>query len=180
MGRRLRLLWVTPNLPRPGVAAARERWWALLARLTIRHDVTLLAFVEPEDIGCEADLPPGLVAVHQVLKGPAEPDDPLALLPRTVRWGFAQPALRAAVAERLAAERYDLVQYEYVEMGQVMAAPVLPTILTVHQLGFASARAEWQAGGRGAARRPGARYRHPPRPRLPPPARRPARYPSTA
>jgi len=158
--RRLRLLWVTPNLPRPGVAAARERWWALLARLTIRHDVTLLAFVDPEDVGREADLPPGLAAVHQVLKGPAEPDDPLALLPRTVRWGFAQPALRAAVAARLAAERFDLVQYEYVEMGQVMAEPARPTILTVHQLGFAAARAEWRAGGRGVRRAALALYRH--------------------
>src|SRR5262249_49560626 len=76
MGPRLRPLWVTPALPRLGVAAARERWWALLARLTIRHDVTLLAFVDPEDVGAEADLPPGLAAVHQVPKAPWQPDDP--------------------------------------------------------------------------------------------------------
>src|SRR6185295_16964363 len=42
--RGLRLLWVTPNLPLRGVAAARERWWNLLARLARRHEITLLAF----------------------------------------------------------------------------------------------------------------------------------------
>ncbi|TMA31870.1 MAG: glycosyltransferase [Deltaproteobacteria bacterium] len=160
MGRRVRLLWVTPNLPRPGISAARERWWALLARLTIRHDVTLLAFVDPEDVGAEADLPPGLAAVHQVVRTPWQPEDPLALLPRTVRWGFAHPALRAAVTARLAAERYDVVQYEYVEMGHVMPVPVLPTILTVHQIGFAAARAEWRASGRGARGAAIALYRY--------------------
>ena len=149
MARRLRLLWVTPNLPRLGIAAARERWWALLARLTIRHDVTLLAFVDPEDIGAEAALPPGLAAIHQVPKAPWEPDDPLSLLPRTVRWGFAHPALRAAVESCVAAEPFDVVQYEYVEMGQVMPFPVRPTILTVHQVGFASAWPEWRATGLG-------------------------------
>ena len=160
MARRLRLLWVTPNLPRLGIAAARERWWALLARLTIRHDVTLLAFVDPEDVGAEADLPPGLAAVHQVPKAPWQPDDPLALLPRTVRWGFVHPALRAAVESRLAAEPFDVVQYEYVEMGQIMPTPTRPTILTVVQLGFAAARDEWRAGGGGARRAAIALYRY--------------------
>ena len=160
MARRLRLLWVTPNLPRLGIAAARERWWALLARLTIRHDVTLLAFVDPEDIGAEAALPPGLAAIHQVPKAPWEPDDPLSLLPRTVRWGFVHPALRAAVEARLAAEPFDVVQYEYVEMGQIMPTPTRPTILTVVQLGFAAARDEWRAGGGGARRAAIALYRY--------------------
>ena len=45
-------------------------------------------------------------------------------------------------------------------MGHAMPSPTVPTILTVHQLGFASALAEWRAGG--AARRaiPRAVFRH--------------------
>src|SRR3989442_4783682 len=100
---RLRLLWVVPYLPRRGVTAARERWWNLLFRLAPRHDVTLLAFVDPEDAGAERELPPGLAAVHLVPKTPWRPHDPLALLPRTVAGGYSNPALRAAIATQLAA-----------------------------------------------------------------------------
>jgi len=149
--RRLRLLWVTPNLPRRGVAAARERVWALLARLAPHHEVSVLALVDPEDRDApDSVLPPGLAAVHQVPKAPFAPDDPLALLPRTVRWGYAHPSYRAALAERLAAGRYDLVQLEYDELAYLAPRPSLPTILTVYQLGFGTALREWRAAGGGA------------------------------
>src|SRR5439155_443615 len=68
--------------------------------------------------------------------------------------------LRAAVEARLAAEPFDVVQYEYVEMGQIMPTPTRPTILTVVQLGFAAARDEWRAGGGGARRAAIALYRY--------------------
>jgi glycosyltransferase involved in cell wall biosynthesis len=158
--RRLRLLWVTPHLPLRGVSAARERWWHLLARLAPRHDVTLLAFTDAEDAGVEHGLPPGLAAVHRVEKRARVPDDPLALLPRLVRWQLADPSLRAAVAARLAAERFDLVQYEYSELAHVMPPRVCPTLLTVHQLGFAAALPEWRAAGARLSRLPGVAYRY--------------------
>jgi glycosyltransferase involved in cell wall biosynthesis len=160
--RRLRLLWVTPNLPQRGIAAARERWWALLARLATRHDITLVALLDPEDAGVDPArvLPPGLAAVHTVAKAPWPPDDPLALLPRTVRWGYAHPAFRAAVAERLAADRFDLVQYEYTELDHVVPPTDVPTILTVAQLGFAAPGPAWRAAGGGLASGAVALYRH--------------------
>ncbi|MCW5891457.1 MAG: glycosyltransferase [bacterium] len=149
MPRELRLLWVTPNLPRRGVSAARERFWALLARLATRHRVTLLAFVDPEDAGAaDAVLPPGLAAVHRIAKTPYAPDDPWALLPQTVAGGFADPALRDAIAARLAADAFDLVQYEYSEMGNLMPPSPVPTILTVHQIAFAQEGPLWRALGR--------------------------------
>jgi polysaccharide biosynthesis protein PslH len=151
MPRELRLLWVTPNLPRRGVSAARERWWALLARLATRHRVTLLAFVDPEDEGAPDDvLPPGLAAVHRVAKTPYAPDDPWALLPQTVAGGFSNPALRDAIAARLDGGAFDLVQYEYSEMGNLMPPTTLPTILTVHQIAFAQEGPLWRALGRPA------------------------------
>ncbi len=157
---RLRVLWVTPNLPLRGVTAARERWWSLLARLALRHDVELLAFVDPEDASVEGGLPPGLAAVHRVSKQPWRPDDPLALVPRGVRGGFSHPDLRRAVAERLASGRFDLVQYEYTEMANVMAPAPLPRVLTAHQLGFAQEGPRWRAEGGGVRRGALAFFRH--------------------
>ena len=151
---RLRLLWVTPHLPRRGVNAARERWWQLIARIAPRHDLTLLAFVDPEDAATAASLPPGLAGVHLVPRRFHRPIDPLALLPRTVAGGLASPEFRAAIAARLAAERYDIVQYEFVEMANCIPPAAARSILTVHQIGFAQEGPAWRAtraGVRGAA-----------------------------
>ena len=161
---RLRLLWVVPFLPVRGVAAARERWWNLLARIAPRHDVTLLALVDADDEGRERDLPPGLAAVHLVRKTPWRPDDPLALLPRTVAGGYANPAFATAIARRLAAEPYDVVQYEFSEMANLIPK-LIPgsarrTILTVHQVGFAQQGPDWRASGGGPGRAAVLLHRH--------------------
>jgi glycosyltransferase involved in cell wall biosynthesis len=150
---RLRLLWVTPDLPSRGVSAARERWWNLLSRLAPRHDITLLTFADPGDLGDRNSLPPGLARIDVVPRDPWRPDDPLALLPRTVAGGFVNPAFPAAIAARLATGRWDVVQYEFSEMAQCIPGPAPRTILTVHQVGFAQHRALWRAqhGGLGRA-----------------------------
>src|SRR5262249_53125590 len=137
-----------PYLPLRGIMAARERWWPLLARLANRHDMTLLAFVDPEDEGRECELPPGLAAVHVVPKRAFRPDDPLALLPKTVAGGYCDPAFRAAVAARLAAEPWDVVQYEFTEMAHCIPGPAPRSVLTVHQIGFAQEAPAWRAGPR--------------------------------
>jgi hypothetical protein len=109
----MRLLWVTPHLPRRGVNAARERWWALLARLARRHEITLVAFADADEGDRTDDVPPGLRAVHVVRRALRAPDDPLARLPRSVRWSFADPALAAAVTPHLDPARVDIAQFEY-------------------------------------------------------------------
>ena len=152
MPRRLRVLFVTPYLPLRGVTAARERWWHLLARLAARHEVTLLAFTDAEDAGHEHGLPPGLAAVHPVPKTPWRPDDPLALLPRTVAGGYTNPALRDAIAAQLARGAWDVVQYEFSEMAQLIPGPAPRSSLTVHQVGFAQHGPAWRAGGGGPRR----------------------------
>jgi glycosyltransferase involved in cell wall biosynthesis len=152
MPRRLRLLWVVPYLPVRGVMAARERFWNLLARLAPRHDVTVLAFVDGEDAGREPDLPPGLAAVHLVPRGTHRPHDPLALLPRTVAGGYVNPALAAAIHARLVAQPWDVVQYEFSEMAQLIPMPAPRTVLTVHQVAFAQEGPAWRACGRSLTR----------------------------
>jgi glycosyltransferase involved in cell wall biosynthesis len=147
MDARLRLLWITPELPRPGESAARARWWELLRRIAIRHDVTLLTFLDPGDRDALGELPPGLAAIHHVAREPHVPDDPFALLPTTVRGGFSNPALARAIAERLAAGSYDLLQLEFTELMHLVPAASLPVLLTVHQLGFARHLPAWRAGG---------------------------------
>jgi glycosyltransferase involved in cell wall biosynthesis len=148
----MRLLWVVPWLPLRGVSAARERFWHLLARLAPRHALTLLAFVDPEDVRRAPELPPGVAAVHLVPKTPFRPEDPLALLPPTVAGGFADPAFCTAIAERLVAERYDVVQYEFSEMAHCIPGPTSRSVLTVHQISFAQERDAWRAAGRGLRR----------------------------
>jgi glycosyltransferase involved in cell wall biosynthesis len=148
----MRLLWVVPDLPIRGVAAARERFWNLLARLAPRHEVTLLALVDPDDAGREPELPRDLAAVHLVQKMPFRPTDPLALLPRTVAGGYTNPAIRAAIGDRLARERFDVVQYEFSEMAHCIPAVAPRSILTVHQISFAQEADAWRAAGRGVRR----------------------------
>lgn len=162
MPRRLRLLWVVPSPPCRGVTAARERWWALLERLARRHEVTLLTLLEPDERLTPSTLPPGLAAVRTVARPPYVPDDPLGLLPRMVRWGsFADPRLRVAVGEAIAAGPFDVVQFEWSELAELMPSPpALPTVLTIHQLGFAFALDEWRAAGAGTAAAPTALLRH--------------------
>src|SRR4029453_2474916 len=134
--RRLRLLWVTPDLPRPGVSASAERWWALLARLTARHDITLLALVDPEVLSNAGALPAGLADVHLVPRAPYTPDDPFALLPQAVAGAHADPALRDAIAARLTRTAFDLAQYEWVEMANLIPPSRTPTVLSLHQIGL--------------------------------------------
>lgn len=142
----LRLLWVTPHLPRPGVSASRERWWALLGRLARRHTISLIALVDPED-GPAGDAPAGVAAVHRVPKRPYRPDDPLAVLPRAVAGGYADPALREAVGGLVERIPHDLVQYEFAELAAVMAPRRRPVVLTLHQLAFADEADQWRSGG---------------------------------
>jgi glycosyltransferase involved in cell wall biosynthesis len=160
MPRRLRLLWVTPYLPVRGLMAARERWWYLLARLARRHDVTLLAFLDLEDAGAMDRLPPGLAAVHVVAKAPWFPPDPVALLPQTVAGGFSHPALRDAIAARLAAERFDVAQYEFSEMAHCIPQLAPRSILTVHQIGFAQQWPAWRAARHPLRRAPVVLHRY--------------------
>jgi hypothetical protein len=163
MPRRLRILFVTPYLPRRGVSAARQHWRELLSRLADCHDVTLLAFVDRDDIeevgvdGLGALLPAGLAAVHSIPKTAWRPEDPLAMLPRTVAGGYSNPALARAIEAHVAGDAsgpFDLIQYEFSELAQLVPPPPpgVPTILTVHQVAFAAEAPLWRAGGRGAGR----------------------------
>jgi len=65
-----------------------------------------------------------------------------------VAGGYCDPAFRAAVADRLAADRWDVVQYEFTEMAHCIPGPAPRTVLTVHQIGFAQEAPAWRAGPR--------------------------------
>jgi glycosyltransferase involved in cell wall biosynthesis len=77
-----------------------------------------------------------------------------------VAGGFSHPALRDAIAARLAAERFDVVQYELSEMAQCIPALASRSILTVHQIGFAQQWPSWRAGGRPLRRAPVVLHRY--------------------
>ena len=160
MARRLRLLWVTPELPRRGISAARERFWMLLARLATRHDVTLLTFLDTADLGHESDVPPGLVEVRAIPREPHAPHDPFALLPTTVRGGFAHPALARSVRDLVARGAWDLVHFEFLEMAHLLPSTDVPCVQAVADLKFGRHGARWRAEGRHLAAAPRALFRH--------------------
>jgi glycosyltransferase involved in cell wall biosynthesis len=142
------------------VSAARERWWALLSRLASHHAITLVTRVPRGESFAVDGLPPGLTRVESFPDPGAALHDPCALLPRTVRGAFADPAIRAAVQTHLAHSAYDIAQFEWIEAAHLMPATSVPTILTVHQLGFAQEGPRWRAGGRPLHAALPALYRH--------------------
>jgi glycosyltransferase involved in cell wall biosynthesis len=148
--RRLRLLWVTPQLPRRGVSAARERWWQLLGRLASRHAVTLLAFVDPRTWGRRACCLPGWRRPISSRGARIGPRILSRSCRRRSRAGSRVPDFRAAVAARLAADAYDVVQYEFTEAAYCIPPGTdVRSVLTVHQVGFAQERPAWRAAGGG-------------------------------
>lgn len=160
MAHRRRLLWVTPYPPRRGQSAARERFWALLASIARRHDVSLITQLDDAERELPPDLPPGLADAAYVRLAGEHVPDPCRVLPLEVRWGAVSPVLRQTVEQRLARERFDVVQWEFTEMGAAMPPPTIPTIVTAHQLGFAAALPEWRARGGVITKFPRALGRH--------------------
>jgi glycosyltransferase involved in cell wall biosynthesis len=155
---RLRLVWLLSDPPIRGVSAAQERWWQLLGRLARRHEVTIFSLVDPAHVPSRDAFPPGLARVETMLRRPPSPADALALLPAHVRFAYAHPAYDAAVDALLETTAHDVLQVEYQEMMNLVPARWRPTILTVHQIGFAADRATWRASGRRV--RPWDLYRH--------------------
>ena len=120
-------------------------------RLAVHHEITLLTLHAPDEAPDPEALPPGLAAVHTVARRVPVVDDPLALLPAGVRYAYTHPAYAAAFTQLTTRAAFDVVQIEYQETMNAIPASTRPTVLTVHQIGFAADGPLWRAGGIGAA-----------------------------
>jgi polysaccharide biosynthesis protein PslH len=111
-GATVRILWVSPFLPHPKARHAGGRgeyqWMAALAE---RHDITLVARMEPEERDAAVALRPMLAGLHALVF--ARPDGPLAaatIVGSYVRLG--------RMAQRVQdAGEFDVVHVEWLETG---------------------------------------------------------------
>ena len=107
--------------------------------LAEKHFVTLMSFIEQEqeleDIGGIEALG---VKVKTVLRRPVPARDLLLSKPRE-HWEYASADLRTLVRDTLAKDHYDVVQVEFIQMGQHVPRGVpLFRILTEHEVHFAN------------------------------------------
>jgi glycosyltransferase involved in cell wall biosynthesis len=129
----LRLLILTPQLPYPPHQGPTKgttiRNYGLIAGLAPRHEIHLLSFVTPEDDAASVrPLQDACEAVHTVL----EPQRTRGQRVRTTLTSrlpdmahrLASPAFESALRKILAGGRFDVVQFEAIEMS-----PYLATVL---------------------------------------------------
>ena len=110
-GSTVRILWVSPFLPHPKARHAGGRgeygWMAALAE---RHDITLVARMEPAERDAAIALRPGCRASHADLRAPDGPLAAAAIVGSYVRLG--------RMAQRIQdAGDFDVVHVEWLETG---------------------------------------------------------------
>jgi|CXWL01.1.fsa_nt_gi glycosyltransferase involved in cell wall biosynthesis len=142
-GDRPRVLWVVPRMMWPVLSGGEIRVISLMRRLAGRCRLSLMF---PAANGQETRAAAtalylerqGLEKVHVVPRSRSrEPGFWDRLKPRTVQ-DFFDPAFAVALRAALRADKTDLVQLEFAEMGQYarLAREFAPTILTEHDAGF--------------------------------------------
>jgi glycosyltransferase involved in cell wall biosynthesis len=129
---RLRLLFISRRPPLPLTNGARIRTHRLLTGLSRRFDTTFLTFdhhPESADGACEREqllaLLPGIEVVTVPGCGPGRRVSQATTLLRRRSWTFGRydrPAMRAAIHELVASQRFDLVHYD--DLGAALHGPV--------------------------------------------------------
>lgn len=131
--RRLKILFASWETPGPGHGGG-VLLTDFLKRLGARHDITLVHTHGIDEVGHVDALRPHL---HRVVSVPR------LHLPGAYRGNLAYPLhnyenyvaeLRRTMELELMAHEYDLVDYEYAEMG-LYVVPGTPSVLTVHEVG---------------------------------------------
>ena len=140
-GRPLRILFLSPyslHPPTHGGAVFMQQAARALAR---RHQVHLLTFVDrPEEVETNRGLERHLSSVECVLRDFPPRRDGLGILPYPVR-SFLSPEFQRRVHRLIWNHQIDLVQVEYMQMGQFASGwRHTPTALFEHDVYFQSAR----------------------------------------
>jgi glycosyltransferase involved in cell wall biosynthesis len=135
----LNILFLTAHLPVPGLHGGGVRMYHNLKILAGKHRVTLLSFIEDER---ERERLPFItdlgVTARTILRHPSRPRHLLQAAPPE-HDEYASEEMRVLVRQFLESGSMDVVQAEYLQMGQhVPACPGTLKILTEHEVQFAS------------------------------------------
>jgi len=144
---KLRILWLTAYLPHTGRHAGAGRMFQLLKRLSLKHRITLITFLESD---AERDFLPEVEPFCEKV---------VALRrSRPARWQlfayepfdeFRTPEMTRALDTCLEESDFDLLQLEYTQMAcYADRAPGIPALLTKHEVDYAACarRARMETG----------------------------------
>ncbi len=141
----LNILFLSAHLPVPGLHGGGVRMFHNLKILAGKHRVTVLSFIEDERESENLPILENLgVSIKTVLRHPSRPRHLLSPKPRE-HDEYASEEMGMLVRRSLEEQRVDVIQAEYVQMGQHV--PLLPgifKILTEHEVQFANISAECQ------------------------------------
>lgn len=137
----MRVLVVTTQLPYPPTSGGRMRTLSLLRRLAARHEITVMAYAQPDDpaietlrqwgIACLPVAPPPWIAVRKVRVVLASLLGPLPYIMAK----YDTPAMRAALAQAARSKRYDLLHCDSISLAHVAAKCGLrPALLAEHNV----------------------------------------------
>ena len=117
--KRLSILFVCPYVPCLGIHAGGARMYQIIKGLSARHDVSVLTYMEVEkEKELAAELEKFCKKVTTILRGQSfdEPDW-FHINPHRPVKEFANPQMKEAITQEMLSGKYDLVQFEYLEMG---------------------------------------------------------------
>lgn len=134
---RLRILAVSAYLPHLGYHGGAGRVFQLLIRVALRHDLSLLTFVETERESEEVvQIEPHCKRVETVLRRAFKPVSPYPYEPFEE---FNTDEFRTRMEKLLTAEDFDVIHYEWTQMAQYAdLAPRLPSLLTEIEVNYAA------------------------------------------
>ena len=139
----LNVLFVTPYLPAPPDFGGASRMYHLVREIGRRHAVTTLSLVAPGDDPHMAETGLGRVVplpVPLTARAAAVPAKRLIQLrslvsPRSFQHRFYwYVAMQRALDRLTAGERFDVVQFEFSQMGVYRVPPGVPSILDIHNI----------------------------------------------
>ncbi len=134
---RLRVLAVSAYLPHLGYHGGAGRVFQLLIRVALKHDVSLLTFVETERESEEVvQIEPHCKRVETVLRRAFRP---VSLYPYEPFEEFNTDEFRARMEKLLTGQDFDIIHYEWTQMAQYAdLAPRLPSLMTEIEVNYAA------------------------------------------
>lgn len=140
---RLHILFVCPYIPCLGVHGGGNRMFYLIKGLAANHVITVLSYVETEaEKQLARQLQEFCKSVILVVRGQSlqEPDWFHNQPHRPVK-EFANPEMKTILDAEVGSGKYDLVQFEYLEMGYLARTVKhynIPMLLTNHEVQHAA------------------------------------------